>query len=395
MFIEDWGSSFLNKIIFVNQEAGPLLIDMINVFVIKGFDVVLYTGEVVKTSVDLDRKVKVRLFCRYKKQNNAFRIVTWSLFFLQTLFCLGWDLEKRTRLWVSTNPPFAPWLVLLFKNAAYIHVYDVYPNALLALPSVNTTSSIYRLFLFFNKKAFKKTKKVFTPSLGMKKMLLASVNEEKVQVIPWWADTDFIKPIKKSDNHFITDHSLEDKFIVMYSGNLGLTHNIEKLLEAALLLKDVDNIKVVIIGDGPKKKLVDEFSNKLNLDNLLVLPFQDESVLPFSLAAADLSIVFDSFASAGENESTASIPSKTYYLMAAGSAIYAESDTSSELNRLISVYDIGLCDSSKDVDRFVTFIKLCVENKELTAKFQENSRKASADFTRENAGLLFQGIVEN
>lgn len=383
----------MRRIIFVNQEAGPLLIDMANVFAQNRFEVVLYTGQVIKTSVDLDERIKVRSLCRYKKHNNIARLITWSLFFLQTLWCLAMDLDKETRLWVSTNPPFAPWLVLLFKNACYIHVYDVYPNALLALPAIKKKSLIYRLFLNFNEKTFRKANKIFVPSLGMKDMLLDSTTEKKVQVISWWSDTDFIRPIPKAKNNFVIKHSLEDKFIVMYSGNLGLTHNIEKLLHAALELKDIDNIKFLIVGGGPKKTVVDAFANTFNLDNLLVLPFQHESVLPFSLAAADLSVVFDSFSSGDKSESTASIPSKTYYLMAAGSIIYAESDASSELNRLINKYDIGLCDSSKDVESLVQFIKLCAENKEQSAKFRSNSRAASADFTRENAGQLFEAIV--
>ena len=274
-------------------------------------------------------------------------------------------------------------------------MYDVYPNALLALRSVNKKSLIYRLFLYLNKKAFARARMVFTPSQGMKNMLIPSTSEGKVKVIPWWTDTDFIRPIPKSENNFLVSHGLEEKFIVMYSGNLGLTHNIEKLLDAALQLKDIDSIQIVIIGGGPKKKTVDDFANIFNLNNLLVLPFQDERILPFSLAAADLAIVFDSFASGGKGESTASIPSKTYYLMAAGSVVYAESDKSSELNRLITNYDIGLCDSSKDVESLVKFIKLCAENPGITAKFRTNSRSASADFTRENATQLFQAIVGN
>ena len=81
----------------------------------------------------------------------------------------------------------------------------------------------------------------------------------------------------------------------MYSGNLGLTHNIEKILNTALKLKEVNDIKFVVIGEGPKKNIVDNFALKNQLKNLLVLPYQDEETLPYSLSAGDISIVLDSF----------------------------------------------------------------------------------------------------
>ena len=229
----------------------------------------------------------------------------------------------------------------------------------------------------------------------MKKMLMCSASDKKIKVIPWWADTESIKPIAKEKNRFITEHNLEEIFIVMYSGNFGLTHNIEKILNAALMLKADSNIKFVIIGNGPKKKIVDLFERKHNLKNLLVLPFQEEEMLPYSLAAGDISVVLDSFASDKGGESTASIPSKTYYLMSAGSAIYAESDNTSELNRLIKTNDLGMCDNTQDIHKFLEFIEDCKSNRELLKKFQENSRLTSLNFTRKNAKLLYKEVEGN
>ena len=139
----------MERIIFINQETGPLLIDMVNVFAKKNVEVFLYTGEVIKTYAELDNKVKIRGLRRYKKNNNFIRIITWSVFFFQALIFLILDLKKDTKVWISSNPPFAPWLNLFFSNITYVHVYDVYPNALLALPYIKKESFIYRMFLFF------------------------------------------------------------------------------------------------------------------------------------------------------------------------------------------------------------------------------------------------------
>ena len=219
--------------------------------------------------------------------------------------------------------------------------------------------------------------------------------KEKIKVINWWADTEFIKPVKKEENRFISENNLEGQFIVMYSGNFGLTHNIEKILNAALFLENDSDIKFVIIGDGPKKKIVDDFEQEHNLSNLLVLPFQSEKILPYSLAASDISVVLDSFSSNKGADSTASIPSKIYYLMSAGTVIYAESDSTSELNRLIKIHDLGMCDSTQNIERFVEFIKLCQGDKNLLEKFKMNSRLASSNYTKQNANLLYEEIGDN
>ena len=385
----------MKKIIFINQETGPLLIDMINEVCKKKIDTVLYTGEVIKTYAELDSRVKVRKLKIYRKNNNFQRIISWVVFFFQTLLFLMHDLKKETRIWVSTNPPFAPWLILFFKNISFVHVYDVYPNALLALPAISKKSLIYKLFLVFNKKTFSKAKIIFTPSDGMKKMLTVSASKEKIKVIPWWVNTDFIQPIQKNDNKFINDNSLHDNFIVMYSGNLGLTHNIEKILNTALELQGDTKVKFVIIGEGPKKKIVDNFEKKHQLENLLVLPFQDEDMLPHSLASADISIVLDSFSSDKSGESTASIPSKTYYLMAAGSVIYAESDSTSELNNLIDKYNLGMCDSSNNTKGLIEFIRICKNNPEIFSMYKINSRKTSLNFTNANAKSLHDEMIKH
>lgn len=385
----------MKHIIFINQVTGPLLIDMVNVFANNNYKVDLYTGEVSKTTIDLDKRVFVKKLTKYQKNNNFLRLSTWILFSIQALIHLYMNKKKRTILYFSSNPPFVPWLNLFFKNTSFIHIYDVYPNALLALPFITKRSLIYKLFLLLNKKAFAKSKKVLTPSMGMKNMLLSSTTDENISVIPWWADTKFIRPIDKKENKFIQKYNLEEKFIVMYSGNFGLTHNIEKILDAAKTLKDRTDIKFIIIGDGPKKNVVKRFEKEFKLDNLIILPFQDEHMLPHSMSASDISVVLDSFSSDRNKESTASIPSKTYYLMSAGSVIYAESDKTSELNALITKNNIGMCDDDQNIEGFVRFILRCKDSEDLLKMYKENSRKTSLNFTQDNAFLLLDEIEEN
>ena len=383
----------MKKMIFINQESGPLMVDIVNKFARSDLNVILYTGKIIETYSKLNSNVKVRYLSTYKKYNDYIRIFTWTLFFLQTFFFLIVDLRKSSKLYFSSNPPFIHFLMVFFKNKFFIHVYDVYPDALLAFPQINQSSYIYKLFIFFNKLFFIRAEKIFTPSESMKNMLEKYTDNKKIDVVSWWADTNFIKPIKKEENLFINKFNLKDKFIVMYSGNLGSTHNLEKILKAALSLVDEKEIIVIIIGDGAKKLIVNSFQKQHNLKNLLILPFQDVSMLPHSLTASDISIVLDSMSTKADI-STASIPSKVYYLMAAGSVIYAEADKKSELNRLINKYDLGLCDDSLDIQNLKTFILYCLKNPEKAKEFRDNSRKASLNFTSNNTNFLYETICK-
>ena len=76
------------KIIFINQETGPLLIDIINVFSNQNFKIILYTGNVIETYAKLNHSVKIRKCITYKKNNNFIRLLTWFVFFIQSFFYL-------------------------------------------------------------------------------------------------------------------------------------------------------------------------------------------------------------------------------------------------------------------------------------------------------------------
>ena len=121
------------------------------------------------------------------------------------------------------------------------------------------------------------------------------------------------KPICKEQNPFVKEHHLENKFVVMYSGNIGYTHSVECLIEVAKNMQTDNDVKFLMIGEGKKKTDLVAQAEELNLRNITFLPLQDFNVLPYSLASADLGII-----TLDENVSRVSVPSKTFNLMAVG-----------------------------------------------------------------------------
>jgi len=158
-----------------------------------------------------------------------------------------------------------------------------------------------------------------------------------IEVIPNWADTDFIRPRPKADNPWAVRHGLAGKFVVMYSGAIGATHDTESIVAAAGLCRDLGDVHFAILGEGTRRRAVEALVARAALPNLTLLPLEPYSALPESLPAADCAIV-----SLDEGYEGISVPSKTYLMMAAGAAILAVSPAGTELCDLVRDFACGV-----------------------------------------------------
>jgi glycosyltransferase involved in cell wall biosynthesis len=172
---------------------------------------------------------------------------------------------------------------------------------------------------------------------------------------------------------------LEDKFLVMYSGNLGHAHPVEALVEVAAATSDQD-ILFVIIGEGNKKDLIHGRIKQYELSNCIVLPLQEVAMLPHSLAAANLGVV-----TLGKEASALSVPSKTFNLMSAGVPILGIASPGSELSVLVKQFELGQCFSDNDIAAMIGFIQRVKSDTVYREKLIKNALSASKSFGPENA----------
>ena len=319
------------RIILINQATGPLFIDMANEKEKKYSDVTLVTGKVMPTYAKLDSKINVVFKKKYNNLKNYFRVYTWLVFFFQSLFYIMFRRKIDKVLFVS-NPPVLPFVGLFLssiKKFEYdVLVYDIYPDALLNFGYITEKSIIYRFWEKMNKKTYKSANRIFTISEFMKKVISRTATEKEIEVVYPWVDTSFIVPKNKSDNWFVEKHNLLDKKVVLYSGNMGITHDLMVVLQAAkvLLEKKDERFQFLFIGDGVQLKDLMKFKEDNLLENLSFLPYQDADVLPFSFTSADFGIV-----SLGTGAEGLSVPSKMFYLLAAGCSVISISDKGSEI----------------------------------------------------------------
>ncbi len=275
---------------------------------------------------------------------------------------------------LTTAPPFL--LVigylanLLFKIDYVCLVYDLYPDAVIELKLISENSFIAKLWNRINAIVWGKSKKIVVLSETMKKRIVAKHPSlaEKVSIVHNWADADWIKPLAKQNNWFAGQHKINEKFTVLYSGNLGLCHDLDTILGAIKLLKD-QPVQFVFIGAGTKHEICRQTVAELNLNNCIFLPYQDRTNLPYSLTACDLALVTIAPGLEG-----VVAPSKVYGIMAAGKAIAAICEPHSYLRKLIDNAECGAYFNNDHSEDLANFIMKLADDSELTAQMGHAGR---------------------
>ena len=157
----------------------------------------------------------------------------------------------------------------------------------------------------------------------------------------------------------------------MYSGNLGLSHDLSTLVDAAKILINNDKIVFLIIGEGPQKEKILSSINKHNLTNIILLPYQSEDVLPFSLSSGDFSVV-----TLNQAMDQLTVPSKLYPAMAAGQAIIALFSENTDISDIVKENNAGIVVEQGDHENFVREISRLSNNEYLLKEMKKNSRVA-------------------
>lgn len=369
------------SVLLANQSTGYLMVDIVNAYVRSGkYDSVeLFAGEInIRPSVP-DSSVHVIKTVKYDKSSTLKRLLTWVGAFVHLLWVV-WRRGKHCHLVLVSNPPLNVFVPLFTRKKFSFIVYDLYPDSLFSQGFVKRNSFLGRWWMTKNKQIFAKADCVFTLSEDMKKAVVQYVAEDKIKIVYNWAHNEHIRPIDKKENVFLADLKLQDKFLVLYSGNMGMTHDIDVLVDVADRLKENDKIHFLFIGEGAKKAVVEEKVARYGLKNCSVLPYQPLEVLPYSMGAADLAVV-----TTDAKQSGLSVPSKTYTYLATGAALLCLAEENTELARLTRESRSGRCFVSQDLDGIAGYILQMVSDRRLLQEYKDNSRKASLRYTPENA----------
>jgi glycosyltransferase involved in cell wall biosynthesis len=225
------------------------------------------------------------------------KVVSGLLYCLRATLHLLRPANRTDLIVLTTSPPyllFIGFVAHLLLRIPYIClVYDLYPDVAIKLEVISEQHWLARLWQRFNLEIWKQSKGLIVLSSSMKEHIAVQVPElqNKIHVIHSWADPDKLKPLAKADNPFAQTHNLVNTFTVLYSGNMGRCHDMDTILETALLLKKHADIQFLFIGNGAQHSHCQKWVETHQLSTCRFLPYQPKETLPYSLAACDLALV--------------------------------------------------------------------------------------------------------
>lgn len=274
-----------------------------------------------------------------KGKNIAWRLLAWTFFHIISVIA-GLLIVPRPSIIIAPSPPLSiglcAWLLGILHRAPYIYnVQEIYPDIAIRL-GVLRNQWIIRMLYHLEKFIYNKSAIVTVIASRMREQLLQKgVSEEKVRVIPNFVDVSDLIPMEKA-NEFSREYKLESRFVVSYAGNMGPAQGLEYFIDAANILKKETGICFLMLGDGILREMLRQRIGQYNLENFVLLPYQNYSLMGQIYAASDLCLVPQAVETGFE-----AVPSKVYRIMACARPVLAITDHNSDLARLVSDASCG------------------------------------------------------
>jgi glycosyltransferase involved in cell wall biosynthesis len=378
------------RIIVVNQTVTPHFSKWLGVLAEEYGPVELWSGNAPSELPG----VQIRRVPAYDRSSEGSRLRTWLHFACVVL----WALIRRREcapLFVTTNPPFMPlaaWLLRKCQGRPFGALeWDIYPDILVPLGYAKPHHSLYRLWRKWHSEALRAADLIVTIGEHMADALrtMAGALDLRVTVVPNWSNPEWIWPRPRVDNPFAQEQKLDDRLTVLYSGNLGTTHAIEAVVAVAERLREDGRIHFLIVGEGSKQPLVEAAIKAGRTPTLNLLPWQPAAALPFVLASADIGIV-----TLAEGYERLSMPSKTYSLMAAGSALLGISRAPNDLAATIAHYHCGANFEPTAVEAIASWVQSLAADRSRLEPFRRQARLAAVEhFSATNCQALLNQAI--
>ena len=238
-----------------------------------------------------------------------------------------------------TDPPVIADVALVvakrFQAPLVVVTQDVFPEVAVALKRLDNRALVFALRLATRVYLQRADRVVAIGERMRERLETKGADGDRVVVIPNWVNVAELEP-RPRDNAWAREHGLDDKFVVMHSGNIGHAQDLDSLIRAATFLRDLEDLRIVLIGGGARRQELKELARLLEV-NVVFMGYQGREVLADSLSAADVHVVGLAQGLAGYV-----VPSRLYGVLAVGRPVIAAAEDSSETANVVRRADAGV-----------------------------------------------------
>lgn len=297
---------------------------------------------------------------------------------------------------LGSTPPYQGLLGTIIKKIRHIpFVYilqDIFPDSLVGTGLAKKGSLLWKIGRIIENVSYRNADKIIVISEDFKKNIMAKgVPEDKIVVIYNWVDQNAVVDVPREKNVLFDRYGLDrNKFYVTYNGNIGLTQNMDMLLEVAKALEANEDIQFVLVGNGAYLEQVKQIIKDRNVGNVTLLPFQPYEEISHVFSLGDVSLVI-SKPGVGAN----SVPSKTWSIMSASRPVLANFDEN-ELKTIIADNHCGVFTKAGDKVAFTDAILKLYNDRALCKEMGANGRKFVMDnLTKEVGTQKYVDVIKS
>ena len=304
----------------------------------------------------------------------------------------GLAIRKPDVVVALTDPPIIGLAALATASKAHAPFVflceDIFPEVAALLEDFHS-DTVNAALTQVNRFLVRKATRVVALGETMKRRLVdgKGADPSKVTVIHNWADCRALAPGAR-DNPFARQHGLVDRFVVLHAGNIGLSQDLEIVLHAAGELRDRPDVVFVFVGDGAKKKDLQDIAARRDLRNVMFLPFQPREMMDQSYATADVSLVSLKRGLAG-----VIVPSKIYNVLASGRPCIAAVEQDSEVGDIINRHDCGFVIAPGDASALRARTLELSDDRERAVAMGARARCAALHFDRPRQVAAYDALL--
>lgn len=313
-------------------------------------------------------RIKVPEFTKTNKVSRVKNILSYFFGAMGATFKVG----KMDYILSISQPPILGGLLGVWgkwvKHAKYIYnIQDFNPEQILAV-GYSKSKLITSLMMLLDKFSCRQSNLIITVGRDLVETVekrFKGKNAPKTVMINNWIDEKEIYPLP-ADNPgvvaFKEKYALTDKFVVMYSGNIGLYYDLENIMKVIEKFKpgtkcaDGREVIFAFVGAGSVLEKLKTYKKEKKMENVVFIPYQPKEELIYSLNAGDVHWCVNAKGIKG-----VSCPSKAYGIMAVGKPIIGVLEENTEIKKILEKTGCGLCSSPGEYKRIEEIIFWYIE----------------------------------